>query len=455
MTIDLETNSLGLFRVLAAACLLCAGFPTHSLAQTRAAAPEASGKYTGPGSCASTSCHGSILPRTENDVLQNEYSTWIVKDKHSQAYNALTGQVGERIASILNLGKAETAPRCLACHALNPPQDQRSRSFDPSEGVSCETCHGPASGWLGPHTERDWTHEKSVALGMYDVRDVASRTENCLGCHLGTEDKFVDHELIAAGHPMLQFELGSFSAVMPKHWKDTGSSLDPERNDPLHDVREMTVGQAVQLRASLLRLASRARGKVWPEYSELQCEACHHSLTPPEQSWRQARGYPGRRPGDPPWTASRYTVFRDVAHELDGAEADQLDSGLAQLAQLMSQLNPDRDAVSTAATNSARVADALAGRVRAASYDPALTLRLLQKISGDAGEISSQGEQSAAQAAMALQSLYAAYDRDQKPQNSAEVRAAITGLFEQLQNLSAYDPARFAEQMRRVNALLR
>jgi len=35
------------------------------------------------------------------------------------------------------------------------------------------------------------------------------------------------------------------------------------------------------------------------------------------------------------------------------------------------------------------------------------------------------------------------------------VRAAITGLFEQLQNLSAYDPARFAEQMRRVNALLR
>jgi len=121
----------------------------------------------------------------------------------------------------------------------------------------------------------------------------------------------------------------------------------------------------------------------------------------------------------------------------------------------MSQLNPDRDAVSSAATNSAHAADALAAKLRASSYDPALTLRLLQKISGDADEISAQGEQSAAQAAMALQSLYAAYDRDQKPANSAEVRAAITGLFEQLQNLSAYDPARFAEQMRRVNALLR
>jgi hypothetical protein len=454
MNTNFETKSLGLFRVLAAAFLLCSIFSGRGFAQTRANAPEGAGKYTGPGSCASTSCHGSILPRTENDVLQNEYSTWIVKDKHSKAYNALTGPVGERIASILNLGKAETAPRCLACHALNPLPTERSRSFDPSEGVSCETCHGPASGWLGPHTERDWTHEKSVALGMYDTRDVASRTEKCLGCHLGTEDKFVDHELIAAGHPMLMFELDSFSAVMPRHWKETGSPLDPERNDPLYDVREMTVGQAVQLRESLLRLASRARGKVWPEYSELKCEACHHSLTPPEQSWRQARGYPGRRPGDPPWNASRYTVFRNVVHQLDGAEADQLDSGLTQLAQLMSQLNPDRDAVSSAATNSAHIADELAGKVRAASYDPALTLRLLQKISGDADDISAQGEQSAAQAAMALQSLFVAYDRDQKPQNSAEVRAAITALFEQLQNLSAYDPARFAEQLRRVNELL-
>jgi Cytochrome c554 and c-prime len=455
MNTNLAPKSLGLFRVLAAAVLLCSIFSSRGFAQTRATAPEGAGKYTGPGSCASTSCHGSILPRTENDVLQNEYSTWIVKDKHSKAYAALTGQVGERIASILNLGKAETAPRCLACHALNPPQDQRSRSFDPSEGVSCETCHGPASGWLGPHTERDWTHEKSVALGMYDTRDVASRTQKCLGCHLGTEDKVVDHELIAAGHPMLQFELDSFSAVMPRHWKDTATPLDPERNDPLFDVREMTVGQAVHLRESLLRLASRAHGKVWPEYSELQCEACHHSLTPPEQSWRQARGYPDRRPGDPPWNASRFMVFRDVAHQLDGAEADQLDSGLAQIAQLMSQLNPDRDAVSSAATSSAHLADALAAKMRSASYDPALAMRLLQKISGDADEISAQGEQSAAQAAMALQSLYVAYDRDQKPQNSAEVRAAITGLFEQLQNLSAYDPARFAEQMRRVNALLR
>jgi hypothetical protein len=455
MITTLEIKSSRLFLLPAAAFLLCAFLPFASFAQTRTSANDGAGKYTGPGSCASTSCHGAITPQNVNEVLQNEYSTWIVKDKHAQSYKALTGAVGERMAGILGLGKAETAPRCLACHALNPPAEKRSRTFDVSEGVGCESCHGPASGWLGPHTERDWTHQKSVALGMVDTRDLVKRTEKCLSCHLGSAEKFVDHEMIAGGHPDLFFELDSFSAVMPRHWKEPGEPGATGQSDPWYEVRELTTGQAVQLRESMLRLASRSRGKIWPEYSEMQCYACHHSLTPPEQSWRQARGYEGRRPGDPPWNASRYAVFRDVVHQLDGQDAGQLDDQISQLTKLMSQLNPDRDAVASAATNSEHLANALVAKIQAAVYDPASTLRLLQKISSDADDISGQGEQSAAQAAMAIQSLFVAYNRDAKPQNAAELRAAITALFQQLETPSAYDPARFARQMQQVNALLR
>ena len=262
-----------------------------------------------------------------------------------RAYAALTGPIGERMAKILGIGAAETAPRCLACHAVDVPQSERGRTFELSEGVSCESCHGPAAGWLGPHTERDWTHQKSLALGMYDTRDLTKRSEKCLSCHLGSDEKSVDHEMIAAGHPDLFFELDTFSDVMPRHWKEPGEPGEAASTDPWYNVRELTSGQAVQLRQSLLRLASRSHGKIWPEYSELQCYACHHSLTPPEQSWRQARGYPGRRPGNPPWNPSRYAVFRDVVHQLDGENAEKLDSELSRLGQLMSQLNPDRDAV--------------------------------------------------------------------------------------------------------------
>src|SRR5882724_12824462 len=205
------------------------------------AAQKEPSKYIGPGSCAATSCHGSVKPVAGSRIPQNEYSTWIIKDKHSRSYQTLTGAVGERMARILKLGaKAEEAPKCLACHALSPSPEQRGRAFEVSEGVSCENCHGPASGWLGPHTTRSWPHEKSVALGMHDTRDVIHRTEKCLECHLGTKDKFVDHEMIAAGHPDLFFELDSFSAVMPRHWKTPRESEPgkPVENAAWVGVRE-------------------------------------------------------------------------------------------------------------------------------------------------------------------------------------------------------------------------
>src|SRR5579872_4148266 len=299
------TLCVALFLLLASSVRIAAAKdgPTQpaDTAATAAKLNDSSGesvKYIGPGSCAATSCHGSVKPVAGSRILQNEYSTWIVKDKHSHAYQALTGDIGERIARILKLNsKAEEAPKCLACHALYTTPEQRGRPFELSEGVSCESCHGPASAWLGSHTTRDWPHEKSLALGMRDTRDVIHRTERCLECHLGTKEKFVDHEMIAAGHPDLFFELDSFSAVMPRHWKVPRESApgvpvseDGDATGAWTGVRDWSTGQAVQLRASMDRLTWRARGErfdhkdVWPEYSELSCFACHHSLGPAQQS---------------------------------------------------------------------------------------------------------------------------------------------------------------------------
>jgi len=411
-----------------------------------------SSQYTGPGSCASTSCHGSVKPRDETRVLQNEYSIWVVRDKHSKAYSILAGPVGVRMARILGLGDPQRAPRCLACHALDVPAAERARTFDLNEGVSCESCHGPSSQWLGRHTTKEWqslSGAEKARSGMYDTDDVVRRSEKCLTCHLGTPEKFVDHELIAAGHPDLYFELDSFSAVMPRHWKQ------PLEKDPWLGVREWGTGQAVQLRASLERLADRARGKVWPEYAELQCFACHHNLTRAEDSWRQERGYPGRRPGNPPWNASRYAVFRELVRQMDGESAGKLDAEMTRLWETMSRLNPERDAVVTLAGNAAGIVAPLAARLNTQTYDAPSTLRLLQRICAQADSISGQGERAAEQAAMALDTLYIAYSRSAKAANAEEVRAAINALFQQLENPSNYNPTRFAAGMRKVGSLLR
>jgi len=420
-------------------------------------------KYIGPGSCAATSCHGSVKPVADSRILQNEYSTWIIKDKHSRAYQALTGDVGERMARILKLGtKAEESPKCLACHALYTTAEQRGRAFEIAEGVSCENCHGPASGWLGPHTTRSWPHERSVVLGMYDTRDVIHRTEKCLTCHLGTKEKFVDHEMIAAGHPDLYFELDSFSAVMPRHWKVPRESAPgkSEEDAAWEGVREWSTGQAVQLRAAMERLTWRAKGErsdkkdVWPEYSELSCFACHHALGPAKDSWRQEHGYVGRRPGDPAWNGSRYTVFRLLAKQIDSANAQELDRQLLAVSSEMSKLNPDRSAVAAAASAAAPLAQHIAERLSSMQYDRAITLRVLQRIPDDAENISLADERAAEQAVMALDSLYIAYSKDAKPANAAEVRTAINGLFQQLENPSAYNANQFASALRRIRVLL-
>ena len=421
-------------------------------------------KYIGPGSCAATSCHGSVRPVAGSRILQNEYSTWIIKDKHSRAYQALTGDIGERMARILKLGgKAEEAPKCLACHALYVAPEQRGRAFEIAEGVSCENCHGPASRWLGPHTTRDWPHEKSVAMGMRDTRDVIHRTEECLKCHLGTKDKFVDHEMIAAGHPDLYFELDSFSAVMPRHWKEPRESAPgkPAEDAAWVGVRDWSAGQAVQLRAALERLVWRAKGErfdgrrnIWPEYSELSCFACHHSLGPAKDSWRQGHGYAGRRPGDPGWNASRYVVFRLLAKQVEPAYAAELDRVLESLTEEMSKLNPDRDAVVSAASAAQPMAQKFADRLVSMPYDSSMTLGMLKRITEDADSIALADERAAEQATMALDSLYIAYAREAKPAGAPAVRAAINGLFQQLENPSAYSADQFASSLRRIRPLL-
>jgi hypothetical protein len=422
--------------------VVCLAFATFVTAQNNPA-----GKYNGPGGCASSSCHGSIQPRQITHVAQNEYSIWAGQDKHARAYQVLSNPVSMRIGKILNIGRPGQSQKCLACHALSVPAEQRAESFELIDGVSCESCHGPASGWLGPHTTRDWPHEKSVQLGMYDTRDLIRRSERCLTCHLGTAEKFVDHEMIAAGHPDLTFELNLFSAVMPRHWKQSP-------DEGWRGVQEWGVGEAVQLQKGLERLARRAGSATWPEYSELDCFACHHSLTKPEESWRQELGYSGRKPGVPVWNASRYIVLRHLTRKINADAAGQLDSDMVKLAGLLGQPNGNPQAVVTTANRAAAVAGQFARQLSARGYDQSFTIGLMRTIAQDGDAISAQGQRAAEQATMSLDSLFVACKQNAKLENEGELRESINGLFQQLDNPSAYDAPRFAAQMQKVSSVL-
>lgn len=402
-------------------------------------------KYIGAGSCSATACHGGVQPKTVTSVQQNEYSIWVVQDSHAKAYRSLQNAVSLRMGKILGIGKPENAPKCLACHALSVPAAQKGRDFDIADGVSCESCHGPASGWLGPHTTKDFPRARSVALGMYDTSDLVRRSEKCLTCHLGTKDKEVDHQMIAAGHPDLVFELDSYSAIMPPHWKPVA--------DGNYGVKTWSVGQAVKLREALNRLGRRSRGPVWPEYSELDCFSCHHSLTKAENSWRQERGYPNRMPGAPPWNAAHYAIFRVLAKDTNAEASQRLEKELAEIYRLTTQPGAARNQIEESARRGADLAGQFASQINALNFDRARTARLLAGITANADDISDEDTRSAEQAAMALDALYISYSKE-GGKNPA-VRSAIDGLFQQLENPSAYNGPRFKAQMQRVGAALR
>ena len=188
-------------------------------------AVHAQGPYsTGAASCGASNCHGSTKPKADYPKL-NENVVWFQKDKHAKAYATLTneklksGVSPSKIATNLKIAKAEASDKCLVCHAVDVKPELRGPKFDISEGVHCDGCHGPAEKWLEPHAEKGWTHEQSVKLGMYDTKSFLLRAEKCVSCHLQ-----IDAEMVAAGHPdLLAFELDTFSATMPPHWRDKGT----------------------------------------------------------------------------------------------------------------------------------------------------------------------------------------------------------------------------------------
>ena len=106
-----------------------------------------------------------------------------------------------------------------------------------------------------------------------------------------------------------------------------------------------------------------------------------------------------------------------------------------------------------AANHAATLADKLVGEVDAAQYDRARTQRLLKNIAADGDAISRQGERSAEQATMTVDSLYIAVAKAGAA--NPETRAAIDRLFAQVKNPSGYNAPQFAAGMKSVAGTLR
>jgi hypothetical protein len=197
------------------------------------------------------------------------------------------------------------------------------------------------------------------------------------------------------------------------------------------------------------------KGSTWPEYAELDCFACHHSLTRAEDSWRQAAGYEHRaRPGLPPLQVSRYPTARAVLKAWDPQAATELDEVMAKLQVEASRLSARPDEVVALASQARGIVERGLTRALTAAATPEVASTILRGIFSDTPQIAERGERAAEQAAMAVEVLATAMAKA-RGQDPAAMKAAFAELFQQFESPSSYDPRRFAVAMKKAEAAIR
>ncbi len=113
-----------------------------------------------------------------------QYEIWS-QSKHAKAFETLQSEKALQIAKEKGLSKPPSeSPECLKCHVTghNDPNAKFAASFDKTQGVQCEACHGPGSLYKKKSIMKD--RAKAIEMGMKDIKvDDGSAEKQCRQCH--------------------------------------------------------------------------------------------------------------------------------------------------------------------------------------------------------------------------------------------------------------------------------
>ncbi len=429
-------------RALICATLFAAATPALAQAQGDVT-------HLGVQSCAGNNCHGAVRPLPNSHVPQDEYLIWSQKDKHAQAYVALTTDRSKRIAKNLGLADAEHAPLCLECHADNVSPEHQGPQFRLADGVGCETCHGGAESWLGIHLSGAG-HQANIAAGMYPTDQPQARGARCLECHLGNDKRFVTHEMMGAGHPPMPFELDTYTAIEPAHFVVNDSYI--QRKGKPNDMQIWAIGQAmdVKMRMDLILDPSHAPQGFNLELSLFDCQSCHHSMS--ELQWR-ARSTTGLPPGRIKLYDATAVMLVVAAQRVAPDQAKKLAD---HLLALHAALGKDWNAVKQEASAVRDAANALMPALASHDFnkdDAAALAHAVVASAADGGDLDYSGAQ---QQVMALESIVAALKQQgfADDKQIAGLNDALTGLYTAVANDQKYDPDTYVAAVKVFGAKL-
>jgi hypothetical protein len=413
--------------------------------------PDGPPKYLGVVTCAGSTCHGAGRPVGDARISQTEFLSWHRDDAHSKAYRVLIEDKGQRIARNLGIDNAANAPECLTCHATFVPAEVRGKRFQLSDGVGCESCHGPASKWLGQHVTGEASREDNIRAGMVRTEEPVTRANLCLACHLGTQDKFANHRLMGAGHPRLSFELDTYTLLQPAHYRVDADYRERKHLAP--HVQVWAIGQtAAAARTFELFTSDKWAGKgPLPEFAFFDCHACHHAMNEPRWAPRETTGLP---PGVPRINDAHVLMLLYLTRAIEPALSEDLHKSLLALHKASTDT---REATMSAANALKELVKKVDGAVRAHNFSKDETLAILDSLvkGGVAGDY--RDFAAAEQAVMGVHALADSLtDAKQWSESQAgAIAAQIKVLYTVLADQNAYQPARFSGEMQNLAAALK
>ncbi|ODU21038.1 MAG: hypothetical protein ABS87_08170 [Sphingomonas sp. SCN 67-18] len=436
--------------IAASLCLAMAGLAL-AFALLQGGAPAVAAQSTeaihmGVASCSGSTCHG----RQEADgrvVRQDELMRWQEESTpggaHSRAFRTLTEPRSRAIAARLGIGDPASAAMCLGCHS--DPAAKRGARFQTSDGVGCEACHGGAENWLQSHYAVGASPARNIAAGMTALTDPRARAATCLDCHFGSAEpgQFVNHRIMAAGHPRISFELDLFSTLQQHHDEDADYA---RRKGRTNSVRMWAVGQAMALERALTLYGNPRIGQegAFPEFYFFDCHTCHRRISDEPEARPAGVANPARPipVGMPAFNDENMIMLAAAVRVAAPAQAAAFD---ADSRAFHAGLAADRASAVRAAAKLRQTAAALASSFTKAQFTRAQTFQIIDTIAGEAIAPRYTDYEGSVQAVMAVDTLLnALVNSGQLPAASVSgIRADINTAYAAVRDPNAYRPLEF------------
>jgi len=410
------------------------------------ATAQEGGRYVGVATCAGSTCHG----RAEGNgavVRQDEIATWqepsSASGAHSRALAVLDSVRGRQITSTLGMGDPTSEPACLGCHATFVSAAERGPRFQSSDGIGCESCHGPAGGWIATHYTTAGTHSANVSAGLVPLESPQVRAGVCLDCHYGSAsgNQFVTHRMMAAGHPRIAFELDLFSSLIQHHNEDADYV---SRKGRLDNVTLWAVGQAEAVRRSTDLFARPGFGTegIFPEFTFYDCHSCHRQITDGPQRRLTFETNPARPIpfGQPPFNDENQIMLSAVSRVLAPGQAATFDAASEDFHRAM---GAGRTEAAAAAIRLRGAAAALSDALARGGGGDAFTV--IAAIADRTTNPRFTDYTGSAQAVMAIDTLLNSLVREGRITvgAAAGIRADINRAYDAVRSPESYNPVRF------------